>query len=208
MIPVNLAVEDVLSECVLKKILEHVDRGFAVGRVFNNRGNSQLKKNVKGYNHAATSGTPFVVLTDLDEQECPLRLIDDWFGSKPKHHNLIFRVAVREVEAWLLADRRGFARSLGLRYEMVPNAVETIEDPKRKLFEVVQQSRLRTVKDDILPSPGAHIGRGYNSRLCSFVSDQWNIDVARSASESLDRAVRALERFTPSWSEEDSKWVL
>ncbi len=182
-------------------MLEHVDKDFTVGRVFNNHGNSQLKKKVKSYNHAAASGTPFVILTDLDEQECPLMLIDDWFESGLRQRNLIFRIAVREVEACLLADRKGFARFLGVRYEMVPDAVETIKDPKRSLFEVVQRSRYRLVKEDILPNSGAHIGRGYNSRLCAFVNNQWNIKVARSASESLDRAIRALEKFIPSWLE-------
>ncbi|MDF2210039.1 hypothetical protein L1F28_15070 [Arthrospira platensis NCB002] len=42
----------------------------------------------------------YLVLTDLDKSECPLAIINEWLKSQPKHPNLLFRVAVKEVESW------------------------------------------------------------------------------------------------------------
>jgi len=42
-------------------------------------------------------------------------------GSRSRGHpNFLFRVAVREVEAWLLAHREGIARFLGISEHLVP----------------------------------------------------------------------------------------
>lgn len=109
-IPIQLAVEDDLSEAVLRKILSTSGRPYAVGTCYLGRGFGYLRKTIHGFNNAA-KGTPYLVLTDLDQAECPPNLIGAWL-QVPIHANLVFRVAVREVEAWLLADRAGLARFL------------------------------------------------------------------------------------------------
>jgi len=50
----------------------------------------------KNWNAAAAAGTPILLLTDLDQHPCPLGLIEGWLDVEP-HANLIFRVAVREL---------------------------------------------------------------------------------------------------------------
>lgn len=100
-IPINLAVEDALSEAVIKEMLNQYKRPFLVGSCLTRGGYGYLKKILPGLNHAA-KGVPYLVLTDLDDAECPLALISNWL-SQPKHPNLIFRVAIKEVEAWVLA---------------------------------------------------------------------------------------------------------
>lgn len=102
-IPVNLAVEDELSEVVLRRLLADA-RCYAVGTVYGRRGNGYLRKTIVGWNRAAR-GCPFIVLTDLDNTRCAPSLIAEWL-TVPKHPNLLFRIAVREVEAWLLSDAR------------------------------------------------------------------------------------------------------
>ena len=42
-IPVNLAVEDDLSEAVLKRLLMHTARGFAIGTVYGHSGYGYLR---------------------------------------------------------------------------------------------------------------------------------------------------------------------
>jgi hypothetical protein len=116
-VPVNLATEDELSEVVLLRILARLKR-YAVGTPYRRGGYGYLKKTIHGWNRAARC-VPFIVLTDLDNCECPSRLIEDWLDS-PRHPNLLFRVAVREVEAWLLADRVNFSRFLVIAQESVP----------------------------------------------------------------------------------------
>ena len=93
-IPINLAVEDALSEAVLQEILKQSQQCFAVGCCYRKGGNVYLKKILPGLNNAA-KGMPHFVLTDLDQADCPLAIISEWL-TQPKHPNLLFRVAVRE----------------------------------------------------------------------------------------------------------------
>lgn len=138
-IPINLAVEDDLSEVVLKEILKQSQRPFSVGMCLKRQGYGYLKKNISGINHAA-KGSPYLVLTDLDKNSCPLALIEEWL-SQPKHPNLIFRVAVIEVEAWLLAHREAFAQFLGIPANLIPYDLDneplflTFTEPEHSLQE-------------------------------------------------------------------------
>jgi hypothetical protein len=60
-----------LSEAVLRRLLSHVDRGFAIGVACNRGAYGHLKRTVRGWNRAA-AGIPFVLLTDLDNRyNCP-----------------------------------------------------------------------------------------------------------------------------------------
>src|SRR5580658_879547 len=97
-IPINLATEDELSEAVLRRLLGFAERGYEIGIVYRRGGFGYLRRTVRGWNRAAP-GIPFMVLTDLDHHPCPRALIDDWL-TEPQHPNFLFRVAVREVEAW------------------------------------------------------------------------------------------------------------
>lgn len=76
-IPINLAVEDDLSEVVLKQMLIQSQRSFIVGDCLKKRGFGYLKKNITGLNKAA-QGMPYLVLTDLDKASCPLEIISTW----------------------------------------------------------------------------------------------------------------------------------
>lgn len=100
-IPVNLVFEDVLSEFAMRKLISEMDR-FVIGHSYSEGGSGYIKKNIRGFNEAAR-GCPFFILTDLDRVDCAPTLINDWFKIE-RHSNLIFRVAVREVETWVLAD--------------------------------------------------------------------------------------------------------
>lgn len=77
-----------------------------------------MKKNIHGFNNAA-KGMPFLVLADLDDDECAPAKIQAWL-SVPRHHNLIFRIAIHEVESWILADRVGFSKFIGMRRDLIP----------------------------------------------------------------------------------------
>jgi hypothetical protein len=200
-IPIELAVEDDLSAAVLQKILVKSGRPYAVGTAYIGHGFGYLRRNIRGFNHAA-KGTPWLVLTDLDTIQCPPELIGAWL-PEPPHPNLLFRVAVREVEAWLLADRVGFARFLGARRELVPPNADAIGDPKACLIDLARRSPRRDLRADIVPPPGStrKIGPNYNGRLISFVRDRWDIYVAKQSSPSLLRTVNAIGRFIPTWAD-------
>jgi hypothetical protein len=203
-IPIQLAVEDDLSAAVLQKILDDSGRPYAVGTSYIGHGFGYLRRNIRGFNNAA-KGTPWLVLTDLDKIECPPQLISTWLPD-PCHPNLLFRVAVREVEAWLLADRIGFAGFLGIRRELVPLYADDVGDPKACLIDLARRSARRDLRADIVPPLGStrQIGPNYNGRLVSFVQNRWRISVAAESSPSLRKTINAVASFVPTWTDGQS----
>lgn len=196
-IPIHIAVEDFLSEMVLKVMLKQSGRHFAIGDCLGRTGFGYLKKNIAGFNKAA-KGTPFLILADLDQAECPPILIEEWLPV-PKHENLLFRIAVREVESWLLAHRKAFAGFLGIRESLIPLQPDELEDPKRVLIDLTNRSRKRRLREAIIPTAGstAKIGPDYNGALISFVQNCWNVQEALKRSPSLHRAFNTVRTFQP-----------
>lgn len=203
-IPIQLVVEDDLSAAVLQKILDDSGRPYAVGTSYIGHGFGYLRRNIRGFNNAA-KGTPWLVLTDLDKTRCPPELINTWLPI-PRHPNLLFRVAVREVEAWLLADRVGFAGFLGIRRELVPLNADEVVDPKACLINLARRSARRDLRADIVPPAGStrQIGPNYNGRLISFVRNRWGVSLAAESSPSLKRTLNAVASFVPTWANAQS----
>lgn len=198
-IPINLVYEDAISGAVLEKILIYVNTdymNYIIGFHLSRNGFGYIKKNIKGFNQAA-QGSPYLVLTDLDRADCPITLIRDWLGGQPKHPNLLFRIAVREVESWLLADFRAFSQFFGVDVAKIPRNPDRIEDPKQDLINLVRKSKKKNLRQAIVPDRGstAKVGKDYNAPLLRFVSEQWRVRDAMNQSESLKRTVLALENF-------------
>ncbi|MBS1749548.1 MAG: hypothetical protein JST63_06570 [Bacteroidetes bacterium] len=193
-IPINLVFEDELSEFIMSKLLHCFGNKYYTGVSYNGFGNGYIKTNIKGFNEAAT-GIPFFVLTDLDNNPCAPYVINDWL-NKPIRPNLIFRIAIREVESWLLADTEGVAEYFGVSKSLVSATPELLPDPKRALINLAKKCRKRIVREDIIPiNENASIGPNYNGRLMEFVFDYWNVNNAMAKSESLRRAYKALDDF-------------
>lgn len=198
-IPINVGFEDSLTESVMLKVLRTIPTTYAVRTVYNRGGYGYLRRMANAFITAARSA-PFLIATDLDNYPCPSGLISDWL-FRPRHHNFLIRIAVREAEAWILADREGFARFLGIGVTKVPGNVESLQDPKAELIRLARQSRSRSLQEDICPRAGStsKVGPNYNSRLGAFVNADWDASVARMNSRSLDGAIRCLVTFRPHW---------
>jgi hypothetical protein len=95
MIPINIniVVEDRLSEAVVKAVLSQSEKKFNVvkrfpdlKRIHSSSGFGYIKIKISGFNKAAR-GIPFLVLTDLDDYECPpgtyQRMVKRTETSKP-----------------------------------------------------------------------------------------------------------------------------
>jgi hypothetical protein len=193
--PVVLAVEDELSGMVLRRLLAESNRGFVVDRLVVERGFGQLKVGIPKYRSASRS-LPHIVLTDLDRYACPSELLADWRATRLPP-SMLLRIAVREVEAWLLADRAGIASFLHVPKAKVPSDPETIADPKQMLVNLARKSRRRRLAEEIAPCAGsaAPIGPMYNSHLSEFASTGWNVVSARISAPSLDRAMSRIAQF-------------
>jgi hypothetical protein len=193
-IPIHLAVEDELSEWIVRKALDSRSASYAIRTVQARGGFGGLKKQVPAYNHAAAY-VSYLVLTDLDRYPCPPALIADWLCC-PKNPKLLLRVAVREVEAWLLGDLSGLSAYLGLRgCRDIPNP-ELLLDPKLQLLKLAAASPRRKLRDALVVqdrrSGNLYQGPDYNGALAPFVSESWNFNAARQKCQSLDRFFVAL----------------
>ncbi len=197
MIPINLAVEDVLSEFALRKILRTSGRTYEVQHCYGLQGNGYLKKSIVGFNRASQV-CPFLLLTDLDRGECAPILQAQWL-TVSRDPNFLFRVAVREVEAWLLADRESIAGFFGVSLALVPRDPESLDDPKRELIGLASRSRRRDVREAIVPAPKttARQGPDYNACLIRYIETAWNPLVAQHSADSLKRTLNRLSEFQP-----------
>jgi|SRR5579862_5459621 len=198
-IPLNVAVEDELTQSLLVKVLATIPTRYATRTFYSRGGNGYLRKNINGFNLAAR-GIPFLIGTDLDRYACPAALIQDWL-LQPKHHNLLLRVAVREAETWVLADKENFAGFLGVRPALIREDVESIPDPKSELIQIARRARRRELREDICPPPGStrRVGPNYNARLSAFVQQLWDPNEARKRATSLARTIDRLIGFLPAW---------
>lgn len=152
-----------------------------------------------GWNKAAR-GVPFVILTDLDRYPCPSALIQEWI-PRHRHPNLLLRVAVREVEAWLLADAANLAAFLRIRPQVIPPDPDSLQDAKAVLVGAASQSRSQEVRRRVAPKRGSTAKQGpeYNACLGDFGRHSWDVDSASSKSSSLHRTLTRLQSFTPIW---------
>jgi hypothetical protein len=193
---ISAAVEGIVDEAVVRRLIEHV--GARLGTVYGKSGKPQLLKNVRRYNEAARHG-PWIVLVDLDgDAECAPPFCAEWLPSVAPQ--MCFMIAVREVEAWLLADREHLADFLHIPLSHIPLAPESIENPKQTMVNIARRSRLRAIQKDMVPRPesGRQVGPAYPSRLIEFVENKqkgWRPDVASASSSSLSRCLQCLHRL-------------
>lgn len=187
---VSAAVEGMVDGAVVRRSLQDADAPS--GPVHVAGGKLQLKHKVGAYNHAAHYGR-WVVLVDLNhERDCAPALRNAWLPAPSRF--MCFRVAVRAVEAWLLADREKMAQFLGVAVAKVPRRPDSLDDPKRIIVDLARRSRRRDVREDMVPRPksGRSEGPAYASRIVEFVQGIWRPDVAEANSESLHRCRAAL----------------
>lgn len=110
------------------------------------------------------------------------------------------RVAVREIEAWLLADGAALAAFLGVPVSRVPQRPESLLDPKRAITDLAAASRRRSIREEIAPRPGSgrQVGPLYTTRISEFTTTHWRPEVAEAQSDSLRRCIVALHRLSQS----------
>lgn len=195
-----IATEDRLSETVAERIILSTGHTVAAKIPKDRRrhgGFGYLKTRLPDFIRSCRGGINFLLLTDLDTRPCPPDLLDDWLGDTPKPDTLLLRIAVREVEAWVLADRVNFARWMCIPETDVPINPEASNDAKADLLKLAARSKNRDLKDGLLPKKGAPtpVGLEYNDLLCEFVSTNWRITEAARVSPSLERTIRRLREF-------------
>jgi len=191
---VHIAVEGDLDEWVARKMIAHIRVEDDLScRVFGKRGKTYLQERIHNYNQAAHKNTLWFVLIDLDRNDCAPALRNRWLPQPAA--TMCFRIAVRSIEAWLLADRSNIARFLGVSRDAIPPSPEQLPDPKQTLINLASRSRKRKIREGLVPTQGQRIDPAYNSYLLEFVRNSWNIMQAASNAPSLQRALDCLQRL-------------
>jgi hypothetical protein len=193
---IYIATEDALSEAVADRIILDTNNRIEVSVRIGRKGNTYLKN--KFINLIDISyKIPVFLITDLDKISCPLELIHKWSQGRKLPSGMIFRIAVREIEAWLLADRKGFSKFTGIPTIKIPNNPEILDDPKQILLNLVHRFGKKEIKSELLPATGstAKIGFGYNSVLSHFVKNQWSVERASQSSDSLNRTINRIRQL-------------
>lgn len=200
----NAAVEGSVDEAILRRLVSHV--GGELGPTYGKRGKQHLRDRLAGYNNAAEHA-PWITLVDLDHDfDCAPPLRNEWLPNPARW--MCFRVAVREVEAWLIADHEGIAEYLSLSKATIPRESEDLEDPKRTMVDLARRSRRRDIREGMVPSEGSgrDVGPTYASSLIEFVLNHWSPQRAQHRADSLRRCIERLrclvEAVHAAWAQE------
>ena len=172
--------------------------GFVVVEVFGKQGWSYVQSRIPALNRAAAL-IPHLALVDFMDirprPDCLASLVGAWLPGR--HPNMLFRVVVREIESWILADREGIAKLLHVSVSRVPRLPEEEPDPKRAVVNLARHSRSRRMREALVPRAGstAQVGPDYNTLLESFILHEWNPATARLRSPSLDKCLTRTEEL-------------
>jgi hypothetical protein len=183
-----IATEDELSEAVARRLVAEVRPTLQVTQTLRRNGFGYLRSKMTSWCELARH-QPVLLLTDLDQLACPVELLQQWRGALNPPADLLMRVAVREVEAWLLADHEAMRSLLGERGRL-PAEPDKLTDPKATLLQLATKYAPRDVRADLVKPIGAMAsqGIGYNARLTRWVQSHWQPHRASECSPSLQRA--------------------
>ena len=199
-------VEDEATRSVALRLIAHFTQktgseiALAPGHPVVTHGYGDLKRKAQKLIKAAKSGVASFFLTDLDRWATPNDLAKDWFSIECLSEvppNFVFRVSVREVESWIMADRAEFAKFMGVAETNLPEKPDEEPDPKQSLFNLIKSKCRKKCYKEMLPLPGQHVGVAYNPMLCKFVMERWNPERAATRSPSLNRSLsRVIARLS------------
>ncbi|MFF4320157.1 hypothetical protein [Streptomyces sp. NPDC001568] len=190
---VTIAVEGISDEGAVRAILREF--GLSVGMTQGKSGKSSLLKKLPAYNQAAKF-MPWFVLVDMDSVDaCVVAKVREWLPSPAEL--MTFRVAIAELESWLLADREAIADFLGVAVSKIPRNPDTLRDPKQEIINLARKSRRRDVREGIVPrqGSGASVGPTYASDIRDFGMRLWRPRIAAESSPSLARCLESVEQL-------------
>lgn len=186
MTPIAIATEDQLSEAIALRLIADIPTPHFIQHKLGRTGNGYLKSKMNSWYQMAQQQV-MVVLTDLDRANCLVEFRDQWLVTAPPQ-NLLLRIAVREVESWVLADHVAMRALIGAK-GVLPATPDELADPKQSLLTLAK-SAPKQVRADLLKTIDGNLsqGLGYNARLKAWVNSEWSPQRAAERSPSLARA--------------------
>jgi len=191
-VPVTLAGEGYVDVLVLERLADEL--ALPHGTQYDCGGKPALRRRLPGFN-AAAARSPWVVLADLDQEPCAAEHVHELLPQPERF--MVLRLAVRAVEAWLMADAEALAVWLRVTPARVPGAPDQLVHTKQALVDIARSSGSSALRQDMVPRAGSGraVGPAYSSRIAQFVTDHWDPQRAAGSSDSLRRAmarIRAL----------------
>ena len=186
MTPIAIATEDALSEAIARRLIADIPTPYAIQHSLGKQGNGYLRSKMGSWCQMAQYRV-MLVLTDLDRANCLVEFRDQWLVADPPQ-NLLLRIAVREVESWVLADHVAMRALIGAK-GVLPAAPDELLDPKQSLLKLAK-SAPKNIREDLLKTIDGNLaqGLGYNARLTEWVRSEWSPQRASERSPSLLRA--------------------
>lgn len=197
--------EDPVTRAIIYRILKDYAPRLNVIQSLPARG-GEIKSKIVAFNQLALT-YPIILLADLDTEPCPpiakQNLLKTVQTVSPR---FIINFAIDEAEAWLFADREGFARYFEVPLELVPNStmqkfqgmhsIQEIESSIKSSYylthTLISLSSNSTLRSQIYSSSSCK-GKEYNSALLPFIASSWDVENARCSSYSLDRMIQRIE---------------
>lgn len=186
MTPIAIATEDQLSEAIALRLIAEIPTPHFIQLKLGRTGNGYLRSKMSSWYQMAQHQV-MLVLTDLDRANCLVEFRDQWLDAEPPQ-NLLLRIAVREVESWVLADHIAMRELIGAK-GVLPAAPDELTDPKQSLLKLAT-SAPKEIRNDLLKTIDGNLaqGLGYNARLTAWVNSEWSPQRAAERSPSLARA--------------------
>ena len=192
MIPIALATEDELSEAIALRLIEELKKPHYVAHKLRRGGFGYLRSKMDSWVQMSQYQI-MLVLTDLDHAKCLVEYRDEWLPHKTLPANLVFRIAVREVESWVLADHHGMRKLIGTK-GVLPKDPDQLVDPKQTLLGIAKLAP-KNLRNDLMRNVDGHLqpGLGYNAQLTQWIKTSWSPERAAERSPSLARARKRLQ---------------
>lgn len=163
------------------------------GAVKDAGGIDEFWSSIGKYNAAARQCGLVFALADHDGVGCVGPKLSRKLRSR--HPDLILRLSVAELEAWLLADPESLGKHLSVSPGKFPAEPDKEKNPKQTLVGLAATSSKPRIKTGMVPMPGHSTDRGpeYTLIMESFIRNKWRPAEAAKRSPSLKRAIAALK---------------
>lgn len=193
---ISLLVEGYIDELVLRKTIA-IYTPLSVATCYGKNGIPYIKQRIDSFHATAKPDNLFICLIDLDAAECALELKQQLLPH-PISDSFIFRIAVTEIESWLLADREGIAKFIGAPVNKVPDSPDKCLNPKTEIVNLARKYGKEKLKRDLVPAENTStpVGKGYSTQIARFIQEQWTPAAAVENSPSFARTIKALRRLS------------
>jgi hypothetical protein len=191
--PITLVFEDDLHKAVLQRVLNVDDsRTHWVPKY----GKSEIDKRDSAYVQAALHQT-VVILRDLDKDAVCAPEFLALRNIPCDQAGLFYRLAVRTVESWVMADKEGFKAYFQCKSGLIDQSnLDGLDRPKDFALEQIFKGSMPASKKKGIVSfkSGAYRQQyDYNPQMTRFVQTSWSPDRAVENSDSFRRFLDAMQ---------------